>query len=92
MKNVIGFHQYYYFLFLISPELVSIILDSAHALAFCPLLLGLKEPGVELPDGEVDVTEGGGLDHQLAGGEDLHGGPGLLYLREMKLRLETVLL
>ena len=37
----------------------------------------------------MDVSEGGGLDHQFAGGEDLHGGPGLLYLREKKLRLSS---
>ena len=35
-----------------------------------------------MPDGGVDVTDGGSLNHQLAGGVDLDCGLGVLYLGE----------
>ena len=66
----------------LSPQFVSLHKDllCLPYLCFFPLLPAWKQPGVDLPDGGVDLTDSGRLNHQFAGGEDLDRGLGLLYL------------
>ena len=77
---------HYLFLLFLSPHFISLsqlfsMIQSQVcflSLRFFPLLAGWQEPGVDLPDGGVYVTDGWSLNHQFAGGVDLDRGPGVL--------------